>query len=134
MRHQLLAHAHALLGFLLLCGFTGCATFSGAGEPLVPTRYRTQTGPFAVYSGFAIPADSPVIRALHALEADITATFGIRAPTDEPPVEVYILSDRAAFMHFLKFYFPGLPSRRAFFMAQGERRVVYTYLGDRLEE
>ena len=59
---------------------------------------------------------------------------GIQVRAGEPPVEVYILNDREAFMHFLQFYYPELPPRRAFFMAQGQRRVVYTYLGDRLEE
>ena len=45
-----------------------------------------------------------------------------------------MLNDRNAFTHFLKFYFPELPPRRAFFLAQGSRRVVYTYLSNRLEE
>ena len=38
------------------------------------------------------------------------------------------------FAHFLKFYYPELPPRRAFFLAQGTRRVVYTYSSPRLEE
>lgn len=45
-----------------------------------------------------------------------------------------MLNDRNAYTHFLKFYYPELPPRRAFFLAQGDRRVVYTYLSDRLEE
>ena len=39
-----------------------------------------------------------------------------------------------AFAHFLKFYYPELPPRRAFFLAQGSQRVVYTYSSPRLEE
>lgn len=104
------------------------------GESLVPTRYRTQTGPYAVYSNFPIGADSAPIRCLHSLESDVTAALGLRVPAEEPPVTVYILKDRSAFNHFLKFYFPDLPPRRAFFMAHGQRRAVYTYLGERLEE
>jgi hypothetical protein len=50
------------------------------------------------------------------------------------PVEVYILKDRESFNHFLMFYYPELPQRRAFFLAQGSRRVVYTYFNDRLDE
>ena len=38
------------------------------------------------------------------------------------------------FAHFLKFYYPELPPRRAFFLAQGSQRVVYTYSSPRLEE
>ena len=74
------------------------------------------------------------IRSLQALERDIEANLGIRVAAEEPPVEVYILNDRQSFMHFLKFYYPELPPRRAFFLAQGPQRVVYTFLGDRLEE
>ena len=38
------------------------------------------------------------------------------------------------FEHFLKFYYPELPPRRAFFLAKGTQRVVYTYSSPRLEE
>jgi hypothetical protein len=119
---------------LVLLAGSGCATLGGQGQPLVPTRYRTDTGPYAVYSNFPIAADAPAIRCLHALETDVGDTLGVRVPSGAPPVEVYILNDRESFNHFLKFYFPELPPRRAFFMAQEQRRVVYTYLGERLEE
>ena len=35
---------------------------------------------------------------------------------------------------FSKFYYPELPQRRAFFLAQGSQRVVYTYASPRLGE
>jgi hypothetical protein len=104
------------------------------GQSLVPTRYQTRTGPFIVSTNFAIASDAPAIRSLQALERDVEATLGVRVRADEPPIEVKILSDRQAFMHFLRFYYPELPPRRAFFLAEGSRRVVYTYLGARLEE
>ncbi len=52
----------------------------------------------------------------------------------EDPIEVYILNDRQDFEHFLKFYYPELPPRRAFFIAKGSQRVVYTFASPRLEE
>ena len=58
----------------------------------------------------------------------------IPAPASEDPVEIYVLDDRNAFEHFLKFYFPELPPRRAFFLSQGRERVVYTFSSPRLEE
>jgi hypothetical protein len=112
----------------------GCATLGDRGQSLVPTRYQVRTGPFALYSNTPIPADSPAVRCLHSLEADLTAKLAYRARPGDEPVEIYILNDRNAYTHFLKFYYPELPSRRAFFLAQGDRRVVYTYLSDRLEE
>ncbi len=112
----------------------GCATLGDRGQELVPTRYQVRTGPFLVYSSTPIPADSPAIRCLHSLETDLSSRLNYRARPDEEPVEIYVLNDRNAYTHFLKFYYPELPPRRAFFLAQGDRRVVYTYLSDRLEE
>lgn len=123
------------LGLLSVLAFTGCATLGGnQGQALVPTKYQTRTGPYAVFSNFPIAADAPAIRSLHSLESDIAANLGVRVTTDEPAVEVYILNDRQAFAHFLQFYYPELPPRRAFFLAQGTQRVVFTYMGGRLEE
>ena len=50
------------------------------------------------------------------------------------PVEIYVLDNRQDFDHFLKFYYPELPPRRAFFLAKGTQRFVYTYASPRLEE
>lgn len=112
----------------------GCATIGEQSQSLVPTQYRTRTGPYAVFSNFPIAADAPAIRSLHSLENDVEAHLGVRVKSDEPPVEVYILNDRQSFAHFLQFYYPELPPRRAFFLAQGTQRVVFTYMGERLEE
>ncbi len=112
----------------------GCATMGDRGQSLVPTRYKLSTGPFVVYSNTPIAAESPAIRCLHSLETDLTTRLAYRPRAEEEPVEIYVLSDRNAYTHFLKFYYPELPPRRAFFLAQGDRRVVYTYLSDRLEE
>ena len=123
-----------LVASCLLLVPLGCATLGDRGESLVPTRYQVRTGPFLVYSSNPIPADSPAIRCLHSLETDLGNRLNYHARSDEEPVEIYVLNDRNAYTHFLKFYYPELPPRRAFFLAQGDRRVVYTYLSDRLEE
>lgn len=112
----------------------GCATMGDLGQPLVPTRYQVRTGPFLIYSNTPITSDWPAIRCLHALETDLTTHLNYHARPGEEPVEIYVLSNRNAYLHFLRFYYPELPRRRAFFLAQGERRVVYTYMSDRLEE
>jgi hypothetical protein len=112
----------------------GCATMGDRGQSLVPTRYQVRAGPFLIYSNTPITPDWPAIRCLHALETDLGTRLGSRAKAEEEPVEIYVLTNRNAYTHFLKFYYPELPPRRAFFLAQGDRRVVYTYLSDRLEE
>jgi hypothetical protein len=119
---------------LAMFGCVGCATLGDQGQPLVPTRYETRVGPYAVFSNFPIKPDAPAIHCLQTLERDIEVNLGIRVRDEEPAVQVYILNDRDSFTHFLKFYYPQLPPRRAFFLAQGPQRVVYTFMGDRLEE
>jgi hypothetical protein len=129
---------HAASGRSLLagiaCALAGCATLGNQGQPLVPTRYQTRTGPYAVYTSFQIAPDAPAIRHLQALDRQLEATLGTRIEPGDFPIEVYILDDRRAFNHFLTFYYPELPPRRAFFLAQGPKRVVYTFLGEKLEE
>jgi hypothetical protein len=112
----------------------GCATTGTTRNSLVPTGHKTQTGPYAIYTNFALASDDPAVRQLQALQRQIEATLGVRVDPGENPIEVYILDDKKAFTHFLTYYYPELPPRRAFFFAQGPRRVVYTYLGERLEE
>lgn len=123
-------------GLLILAAFApGCATVMGdRGRALVPTEHQTRTGPFAVFTGSKLAADAPVIRELHSLEDEVQETLGLRADPTADPIEVYILDDRRSFEHFLSFHYPDLPHRRAFFLANGPRRVVYTCFGDHLVE
>jgi hypothetical protein len=119
--------------------------FPGSAAP----RLRDPGGPRANPRSHAIPAQDRAIRGLlkHADPGRVSRRhlppqpgnrslqpLGYHALAGQDPVEIYVLSDRNAYGHFLKFYYPELPPRRAFFLAQGERRVVYTYLSDRLEE
>ena len=129
-----IATASTRIGWLAALLATGCATLGDHGQALVPTRYLTRTGPYAVFTNAPISPDAPAIRHLQSLDHQVGSALGTRIDPGEHPIEVYVLDDREAFMHFLKFYYPGLPPRRAFFLAQGPRRVVYAYRGDRLEE
>jgi len=121
----------ALLPFVAF----GCATVKPPmGAALVPTQYQTRTGPYCVFTNTPIAADAPAIRHLQSLERQLESTLGVRVPAGSDPIEVYVLDSPEAFRHFLTFYYPELPTRRAFFLAQGMRRVVYTYQSPRLEE
>ena len=71
---------------------------------------------------------------LQALERDLAQHLDFHPQESDDPVEIYVLDDRNSFIHFLKFYYPELPQRRAFFLAQGNQRVVYTYASPRLAE
>ena len=124
----------ALWAIPILLSSASCATLSDHGQPLVPTRYQIRTGPFIIFSNLPMTDDPPAVRCLQALERDMNKHLDFRHRLDEDPVEIYVLDDRNAFSHFLRFYYPELPPRRAFFLAQGSQRVVYTYSSPRLEE
>jgi len=120
------------LVFGLLAG--GCATTGKRGSSLLPTQYQVSTGPFVIHSNDPIEADSPALRALDGLKDDLADRLDCREDASARPIQVYVLDDRGAFLHLLRFYFPELPPRRAFFLAEGDQRVVYTYQGPKLEE
>ena len=119
---------------LLLVCTASCSTLSERTQPLVPTRHQVRTGGFILFSNFPLKDDPPAVPCLQALERDLAQHLEFRPRDDEDPVEIYVLDDRNSFIHFLKFYYPELPPRRAFFLAQGNQRVVYTYASPRLEE
>jgi hypothetical protein len=122
------------LAVSLLAVAAGCSTLGERGKQLVPTNYRFRTGPFLLSSDFELKADSPVVVCLKSLEDEVARALDFEVADADPTIEVYILNDRESFTHFLKFYYPELPSRRAFFMAQGESRVVYTFASPKLEK
>jgi hypothetical protein len=125
----------ALWSTLLLVCAASCSTISQrTTQPLVPTRHQVRTGGFILYSNFPLKEDPPVVSVLEALERDLAEHLDFRPGGGDDPVEIYVLDDKNSFIHFLKFYYPELPQRRAFFLAQGNQRVVYTYASTRLEE
>lgn len=121
---------------LLLClaAMIGCATTGQRASSLLPTAHQLKTGPFVIYSNSTIETHSPPVRALESLRADLANSMDCRAEDAEHPIEIYVLDDRSAFLHLLRYYFPELPPRRAFFLARGPERMIYTYNGPMLEE
>jgi hypothetical protein len=133
MRKQTIGRMRAALIVMLLL-VAGCVTVGDRGQALIPTRYRKETGQFIIFSNVPLQENPPEVRCLQALERDLEKELHFQAPAGVDPVEIYVLDNRDAFSHFLKFYYPELPPRRAFFLAQGSQRVVYTYSNPRLEE
>ena len=124
-----------LLGLGCWIASAGCASLGiDRGKTLVPTGFQTRTGPFLICTNKRLDPGAPVVRELNALEQQVGDTLGIKVDPTENPVEIYLLDDRQAFDHFLQFHYPNLPKRRAFFLAHGGQRVVYTFLGDRTAE
>ena len=124
----------ALWSTLLVFCAASCSSISERTQPLVPTRHQVRTGGFVLFSNFPLKEDPPVVSVLQALERDLAAHLDFSPSGQDDPVEIYVLDDKNSFIHFLKFYYPELPQRRAFFLAQGNQRVVYTYASAKLEE
>lgn len=121
---------------LLALVAAGCSTIAKREPSLLPTSYQLKTGPFIVHSNEAMKADFPSVQALERLRDELGTRLKSNPgdAEDRGPIEVYVLDDRSSFLHLLRFYFPELPPRRAFFLAQEDERIVYTYNGPMLEE
>ncbi len=100
----------------------------------MPSKPSARTGPFVIYSNTGATGEAPAVRCLEALERDAGRELGFRPSANQSPVEIYVLDSREDFDHFLRFYYPELPTRRAFFIAMGSQRLVYTYASPRLDE
>lgn len=110
----------------------GCATTNSASSSLLPTAYQTRVGPYLVHTTKPLEADSPEIVALTGVENDLGAILAEKFPGDAQPIEVYVLKDRESYEHYLRYHHPDLPYRRAFFVGEGERSVIYTFSGENL--
>lgn len=124
----------ALLLSFVLGAVAGCATMGQRGRSLVPTRFHNQVGPFTVYTGDPLQDDSPTLQQLRALERQVASSLDLVIDPSTESIEIYVLDDKEAFTRFLSIHHPDLPQRRAFFVANGEHRVVYAYRGPRLAE
>jgi hypothetical protein len=132
---------HARRRFLILACLVstalglGCAT-AGSREalPLIPSRTVTRAGPYRIWTHEPRPADDPALVQLVALQRRLETDLALRLDPERTPIDIFILQDRSAFEHFLTFYYPDLPPRRAFFLAREDRRQVYTYRGPHIVE
>jgi hypothetical protein len=123
-----------IMALVACLGGAGCMTLGDRGEALIPSRVVTQTGPYRIWTHGPIDADEPALRQLQDLERQLEGELALRVDPTRSPIDIYILRDRPAFEHFLQFYYPELPPRRAFFLARGDQRVVYTYQGPHIVE
>lgn len=110
----------------------GCATTNSASSSLLPTAYQTRVGPYLAHTTKPLDADSPEIVALTGVENDLGAILAEKFPSDAQPIEVYVLKDKESYEHYLRYHHPDLPYRRAFFVGEGERGVIYTFSGENL--
>ncbi len=118
---------------LLGCGWVaGCALPGGKGQVALPTRHSIRAEQLLVLSDFRLPADHPLIEELLELRRQVSDQLELPLKTE--PVLVYLFEDELTYKQYLQVTHPGLPSRRAYFIATSKELAVYTWWGDRIQE
>jgi hypothetical protein len=118
---------------LVIASHTGCRTLQPLREgAAIPNQFQLAVDSFQIYSSFPLADDDPLARELAELRVDVQTMLHLARSAR--PTEIYIFDDRSRFDQFMQANYPDLPRRRAFFIAQGQREVVYAFRDDRLVE
>ena len=124
--------ANLVLALALLSGCRGVLQHATVPNATLPNKYELQADQLLFKSDFVLPADHRLVRELTAERGDLCRTLGL--PCANEQIEVYLFHDAAAYSQFLSKHFPGLPSRRAFFLETDTRLTVYAHWSDRVAE
>lgn len=109
----------------------GCQ-FTGKKELGLPGRHSIRADQLIVLSDFKLPEKHPLIQDLVKLRTQVSQALSLPFQTED--VTVYLFSDELAYHQYLQAAHPGLPTRRAYFIATEAELAVYTYWGDRIQE
>jgi hypothetical protein len=129
-----LASRLSALIVVFLAVASGCASMNRRPDSLLPERQVLRTGPFRIHTHRAMKHNDPVVAELESLSKTVGNAIGAASYSDSRLVDVYLLKDEESFRHYLKFFHPELPPRRAYFIATDTSRTIYTYMGDHLME
>jgi hypothetical protein len=140
-----IALAAAFLGLLTGCDTLNLAFLTGNGRvksdgdsPTRPTRYSFRLGQYAFFSDFELKRDEPLFQELGGLRDQVARELHL-VPADTL-IQVYIFREKERYQRFMRARYPGLPERRAFFVAQphsvgsGEDLLVFTSWSPRIRQ
>ena len=97
-----------------------------------PAAHCLRVPPFLFSTNFRLEQTDPIVQNLVGLQEEVHEA--LRLPSSAGLIEIYIFDDRPSFQRFMADHYADLPQRRAFFIAQADREVVYCFRGDRLDE
>ena len=117
--------------FSVGCALAGCHLTSKK-EVGLPGRHSLRADQLVVLSDFKLPSKHPLIEDLVKLRKQVSKSLQLPLKTED--VVVYLFSDELAYHQYIQTAHPGLPSRRAYFVATPKELAVYTYWGDRIQE
>lgn len=123
--------------FLVACMGSVGGTLAGCHlaskkEVGLPARHSLRADQLVVLSDFKLPSKHPLIEDLVKLRTQVSKALQLPLKTED--VVVYLFSDELAYHQYIQTAHPGLPSRRAYFIATPKELAVYTYWGDRIQE
>lgn len=118
----------ALILFLL---FGGCH-LGQSNTVGLPTRHSVRADQLLLLSDIKLKPDHPLIQDLVVLRKQVSQA--LQLPLQTEPVIVYLFSNEVEYYQYLQTAHPGLPSRRAYFIATPQELAVYTYWGERIQE
>jgi hypothetical protein len=110
------------------CSFTRTSTVARG----TPDAHQIVVRPFVIASDRPLDQGDAIVRELLQLRTQIQTTLEL--PPIHRQIEIYIFDDRTSYDQFMRTNYPELPDRRAFFIAQDGREVVYTFWSDRVDE
>jgi hypothetical protein len=112
----------------LLAG--GCASWHKT--PALPKRSSIVLDQLVIVSDTPLPEHHRLLQELRAQRSVLSTKLGL--PLSDEPIHVYLFSSAEQLAAYVRVHFPGLPTRRAFFVESDTRLNVYAYWGDRVAE
>jgi hypothetical protein len=110
----------------------------GQGTLHLPSLHEKRVAPFIFLSDLPLNPEPKWIQSCSQLRDQVARDLKLQ--NSQRPILVYLFGDRASYDQYMRQRYPELPSRRAFFVAQGRSRVlgedlmVLTWWSDRLEQ
>jgi hypothetical protein len=109
---------------------TGCSVLNRA--PSLPAHNNVVLGQLWIYSDVYLPQRHRLFEELNAQRGVLATKLDL--PTSDEPVYVYLFNTNEDFKRYVNANYPSLPSRRAFFLENDTRLMVYAFWGDRVAE
>jgi hypothetical protein len=127
---------------------TGCDSLMKSGDPSpaasiapppLPGKAGTQRiSQFVFYSDLPLKANAPLFAELSQLRDQIFRD--LQLPPSGTVVQVYLFDDQDKYERYMRYRYPELPKRRAFFVAHagnagaGRELLVFTFWGEHLRQ
>jgi hypothetical protein len=106
--------------------------------PGAPGKYSFRLAPYVFFADFEVQRNAPLFQELARLPEQVFKELLL--PPGTGVIQVYLFETKERYEQFMQSTYPGLPSRRAFFVAQprtiggAEDLRVYTYWGERIRQ